>query len=342
MNNYKAVLFEQIGAIAFITLNKPEKLNALTYDMIIKIQEKLEHWANDSSIYAVVIKSSCPRAFCAGGDIKAMAILTQQNNYDLITEFFRAEYHLNLTIAQYPKPYIALIDNIVFGGGAGISLHGSHPIVTQNTTFAMPETAIGYFPDIGATFFLNKVGNYGLYLGLIGARINGADLLALGLVKDYIPSHLLDEFIARLIATNNIEQAIKSTSVQMPPPSELVEQKQIIDRLFSAATIDEFMVRLQNDSSSLAKEIIKKISLFSPHSLKVTWQQLRGGTGLGIAAALQCELKLGINMVKYPDFYEGIRAILIDRDNKPKWQPADLCDVTPEMVNAMFTDPIAC
>ncbi len=327
------LLVERRGAVALVTLNRPEALNALTAAMCREFHHLLDDWAVDPGIACVVVKGMGDRAFCAGGDIRA--IYDGERGGQGEGDFFRDEYTLVHRVHRFPKPYIALIDGIVMGGGAGISINGSDRIVTERSLFAMPETGIGLFPDVGATRFLSRCpGRIGLYLGLTGTRLKAADMLHAGIATDYVPSDRLDALIGNLAAGGDVETAIRGV-VADAGSSSLAERQAGIDSCFAESRVEDIVENLRREEEDWARDALKAMERASPTSLKISLRQLsRGATD--IEEALVLEYRMTRHILKSWDFFEGIRAQVVDKDRAPKWRPAALQDVTDRMVDAYF------
>jgi enoyl-CoA hydratase len=330
------IRFAVEGGVAFVTLARPKALNALTLEMIRAFYARLRVWATDPAIRAVVIDGEGDRAFCAGGDVRAVYDSVKTRPSDLNRVFFSEEYRLNRLIHRLPKPYVALIDGITFGGGLGLSVHGARRIATERTLAGMPETAIGLFPDIGATWFLNRCpGRLGLYLALTGARIRAADALLAGFATHYAPSTALDGFKRDLAAGADVDAAIASIATD-PGPAPLAAHRAAIDRLFAGDTVEAILAALEADGSDWARATRKDLATKSPTSLKVTFEQLRRGAGLAIEEVLVMEYRMTQAFMAGHDFFEGIRALLVDKDQSPKWKPATLAEVTAADVARYF------
>lgn len=332
------------GAIGHILLNRPKALNALTLGMVDVISPALDAWAADPAIKAVVIRGAGDRAFCAGGDVRAVwdagrARQQGQGDGSLTRAFFGGEYRLNRKIKRFPKPYIALMDGITMGGGVGLSVHGSHRVVTEKTLLAMPETGIGLFPDVGGTWFLPRLpGRLGLYLGLTGARVTAADLLYAGIATHSAASASLDEIEAALANADDVEQVLASHAVPMGEPA-LAGHRAMIDECFDAPDMEGILAALLSQGSGWADKVAETILSMSPTSLKVTFEQLRRGAELDFDDCMRLEYRMTQAVMDGHDFYEGIRAVLVDKDKSPKWRPARLVDVKPADVAAYFAVP---
>lgn len=338
------VLFEEMkgkgGDLGIIILNRPTVLNSLNYEMILLMAAQLKEWAAAAHIKAVVIKAVEGRAFCAGGDLRLLYERRALND-PAATRFFEEEYQLNRLIYHYPKPYIAFLDGITMGGGVGISLHGSHRIATERLLFAMPETGIGFFPDVGGTHFLPRLpGKVGYYLGLTGARIKTDDSVAIGLATHKVPSSALPTLLNQL-ANNHLTNhaavsAIIDSFTVTAVESSLLQHQVMIDHCFDAIHMEDIIENLNATHSAISVEILKMLQSKSPTSLKVTLSALIRGHQLDFDAAMEQELNLTKHFCAQHDFMEGIRALIIDKDQLPVWQPAKLEGVTARLVENYF------
>jgi len=338
MSDSAEVMLEERGRLGVITLNKPQALNALSLTMIEAMEPQLHAWAGDDAIAAVVIQGAGERAFCAGGDIRE---LYDKRGTDFGPTYYRAEYTQNVTIFNYPKPYIALMDGVVMGGGVGVSVHGSHRVVTERTLFAMPETGIGLFPDIGASWFLPRCpGEIGMYLGLTGYRMRAADCLYAGIGDVYIPSDRFDAMFDALANTTSDAAVISAVLAELsgdPGPDKLAAHRAEIDRCFSATSVEAILARLAAEGSAWADETAQIIGSKSPTSLKVTFRQLRTGPGLQrFEDVMQMEYRIADRCFRGHDLFEGIRAVVIDKDGAPRWSPAELAGVGETDVDEYF------
>lgn len=337
------ILFSQEGQLGMVTLNRAKALNALTLDMILALQRQLTAWQDDDNVRAIVLQSNSENVFCAGGDIRSLHQAGRLNGSSQM-QFFWHEYRLNHFIHHYPKPYISLIDGMVMGGGVGISLHGSHPLATENLVFSMPETGIGFFPDIGASYLLTRCPGFsGLYLGLTGNRIGAVDAFNVGLVKQIIPAQNLAAFVTSLQHVDMSQDAFKAvdTCVHEHRLRENLQQpsqfKPAIDHCFVQPTVEGIFKELEQEGSVWATSIENSLSQKSPLSLKVTFAQLQQAKGLSLGDCLQMDYNLVSHFIKGSDFYEGVRALIIDKDKQPKWNPASIDQVSEEMVAKYFT-----
>jgi len=345
MNPTSEIIFENLpgnqGNLGVITLNRPKALNAINTAMTIALYQQLKCWEHDSAIKAVIIKGNGEKAFCAGGDIKEIYEHQQKTGKPLI-EFFWHEYRLNYYLANYPKPYIALMDGITMGGGAGISVHGCYRIATERTVFAMPETSIGFFPDVGGSYFLSRCpGQTGVYLALTSTRIQAADTQYLGLTDYYIHSTKLTALIQALLEhlePTLIANIFKDFCENTASPALAID-RQFIDECFSFNSVEEIICALKKHSDNGCQETANLLLSKSPTSLKITLEQLRRGTKLDLADCLRMEYRLVNQVLQAHDFYEGVRATLIDKDNQPKWQPKELANISVNSIDEYFAAP---
>ena len=329
-----SVIASREGRIGRILLNRPKALNALDLPMIAAIAAALAEWRDDPSVHAVVIDSASDRAFCAGGDIRAIRTHAVAGDAAEIEKFFAEEYALNAAIAEYPKPYIALIDGICMGGGIGVSVHGRVRVATEAALFAMPETAIGMFPDIGATFFLPRLpGELGMFLGLTGTRVAGADSVHAGLATHFVPREALPALRAAL--PHEGVEAVAEYSRTLPAFS-LAPYRDAIDHCFSAPTVPEILRRLTALALPWADEVLATLAGMSPAALSWSLAAIRRGATLDLRAALAAELRLTRHVTRHPDFAEGVRAMVVDKDRKPRWSPPSVDDVDPAAIAAML------
>jgi enoyl-CoA hydratase len=311
------------GGAGVIELDRPQALNALDLTMIRLITQALEEWRHDDAVRSVVIRSTSPKAFCSGGDIRAVRAAALRGDETAVTGYFSAEYALNAMIARYPKPYTALIDGYAMGGGLGISVHGSARVVTERASLAMPETSIGFFPDIGASYFLPRLpGALGRYLGLTGARIPGAAAVACGLATHYVPAAELPALEAALTDEGD-PAAPLARYATAAPPSELSAHLAAVERCFTAPDLDELWARLEaeDEDREWADATLESLRRASPASLAITFGLLDRGARAGLEECLADELALARTTAFTADFAEGVRAALVDKDRKPTWSP---------------------
>lgn len=328
------------GNVAEIVLDRPKALNALDSSMIRDMYAALTRWRDDDAITAVLVTSASERAFCAGGDIKSVRQSALDRDHNAVHAFFETEYQLNALIANYPKPYVALIDGHAMGGGLGISVHGSVRVVTEKAALAMPETAIGFFPDIGASYFLPRLtGATGMYLGLTGARASAADAVFSGLATHFVPSDKLGALADDLRAASSAADvdAVLSRHTTEAPASDLEDQLAEIDRVFGSGTITDMVARLTGDDE-WTKQTREALTTLAPSSLWITAELVRRGADLSLRQCLDLELALGAEVTRNADFIEGVRAVLVDKDRNPSWNPPSIDDIDAEAIEALFTE----
>ena len=321
------------GRIGRLQLNRPAALNALNTEMIAALSEALLAWRHDPHIHAVVIEGLGGRAFCAGGDIRAIREAALAGDAASVEAFFAAEYRLNRLIAEYGKPYVALIDGVCMGGGIGVSVHGAFRVVTESALLAMPETGIALFPDVGASFLLPRLpGALGYFLGLTGTRLNGADAVHAGFATHFVPKAQLPALSAAL-AKDGVGAIAEFTAAL--PPFALADQRAAIDRCFSADTVADILVRLEEEGE-WGQAAIATLRGASPSSLLWSFGIMRRGANHTLAESLDAELRLTRRVTAHPDFAEGVRAMIIDKDRTPRWSPARLEEVDRAAIEAML------
>jgi enoyl-CoA hydratase len=348
MSDADDILFAFEGGVGTVTLNRPHALNAFTLAMYRRFAPMLRQWADDPAVHAVVIAGAGERAFCAGGDVRAVYEAGKGISGDpsFTSVFFAEEYRILPLIHHYPKPYIALIDGITMGGGAGVSVNGAYRAATERTMFAMPETGIGLFPDVGATRFLNLCpGHIGRYLGLTGARLGAADAVYSGFATHFVPSGSLPELCAALTGTlwKSGEEFAQAEAVLArfnadPGPPPLGVRRAAIDRCFGHETVEAILDALQSETADpdWAAQTRAILLTKSPTSLRITLRQLVLGQGFDLEEALRLEYRMTQHVMAAHDFYEGVRAALVDKDQKPRWQPASLAEIDERAVEAYF------
>ena len=338
------ILFSREGGLARVTLNRPKALNALSQPMALALDVWLKEWQCDDSVQAVAILG-CAREdgvvpFCSGGDIRSLYQQLDDPERKFAITFYEQEYRLNTLVFRFPKSYVSLIDGVVMGGGVGISFHGSHRVMSEKALFAMPETGIGLFPDVGATYFLPRCpGRMGLYMGLTGARIGVADALYLGLATHHVPSARLAEFDAALGSVGGNIDGVLGAFASDPGEAPLAAQQEAVDRCFAGASVEAILDNLAAEGTEWAKQTIALLLEKSPTSLKITYRQLTQFNDLDFEAAMEVEYRMAIRCNFSHEFYEGIRAQIIDKDRQPKWQPARLEDVGADLVESYFQAP---
>ncbi len=332
--NETSVVATRQGRIGHLLLNRPKALNALDQAMIRGMAAALDTWRDDHAVQAVLVEGAGGRAFCAGGDIRAIRDYALAGDTSAIEAFFSEEYDLNAAIAAYPKPYVSLIDGVCMGGGIGLSVHGRMCITTEAGLFAMPETIIALFPDVGGSYALPRMpGALGMYLGLTGARLQGADAVHAGLATHLVARADLDALRAAIVADG---AAAVAGFAQALPAFSLAPHRAAIDHCFGADSVAEVIARLEADGGDWAAGALKELRAVSPSSLLWTFEIIRRGAALSLRAALDEELRLTRRVAVHPDFIEGVRAALVDKDRSPKWNPARVEDVDPAAIAAMF------
>ena len=328
------ILFERRGAAGLITLNRPAALNALTHGMVLAMREKLEAWATDPDVAAIVVRGAGERAFCAGGDIRAIASSGSAGTA-YARDFWRDEYILNAMIKHYPKPYVALIHGIVMGGGVGVSVHGQYRVASETTLFAMPETGIGFFPDVGGSYFLPRCpGEIGMYLALTGARLKVDDTRYVGFATHMAPQTGWDNFIGAFAEGAAPDDVLAQYAAKSSAP--LSEFRAVIDKTFAAGSVEAILAGLDAESGEWPHETAATIRSKSPTSLKLTFRQMRAGKALSFDDCMRMEYRMSSRILAGTDFAEGVRAVIVDKDNAPKWNPATLAEVTDDAIAAYF------
>jgi enoyl-CoA hydratase len=324
------------GAAGRITVNRPKALNSLTLDMVHSFTRALDGWKNDDAVSVIVIDGAGTRGLCAGGDIRAL-LESGSRNDGMAETFWRDEYKLNAAIGSYPKPVVAFMDGIVMGGGVGISAHASCRVVTEKTMLAMPEVGIGLLPDVGGTWLLSHApGELGTYLALTGSRIGGADAILAGLADYFVQSERLPELAKALAETGDVEAVVKSFASD-PGPAPLAEKAAAIDVMFGHDTVEQILETARTSSDDWAVKTAAEVEAKSPTSLKVTLAALRRARTLdSLEDCLTVEFRIISRMFDAPDFREGVRAAVIDKDQSPRWQPASLSEVSEAAVSAHF------
>lgn len=332
------VVFEKRGLAGIATLNRPQAMNALNRGMCVALHRQLDEWANDDAVKVVIVRGEGDRAFCAGGDVVGLYEAGKAGSSDW-ENFFADEYRMNLAIGTFAKPYVALIDGVTMGGGVGISIHAPYRVATERTLFAMPETGIGLIPDVGGTHALPRFpGELGAFLGLTGARLKAADCLYAGIATHHVASSLVPVIVDAL-ADGGAVDAVLAGAHADPGPPPLADVRTEIDKHFAFDTVEEIMASLSM-GSEWAEGQRDHLMKMSPTSMKLTLRALRQGKNDDLAGCLRREYRIVSAIKEGEDFYEGVRAQLIDKDRKPRWRPAALRDVEPPMVDNYFAPPI--
>jgi len=336
------ILFSQKGSVGLVTLNRPKALNALTHEMCLALDAQLKLWGEEDTIKAVLVEGTGDRAFCAGGDIIKL-YEEGRKGADYPYHFYRDEYLLNARIKHFRKPYISLIDGIVMGGGVGVSVHGSHRIATERTLFAMPESGIGLFPDVGGSYFLPRCpGETGMYIGLTGARLKADDAVFVGIANAYIHSEKLGALKIALISAEysddvygDIDDIIFKFS-DHPGDAPIVERLNQIGRHFGQDSVEAIIKSLQEDGDDWCLKTAYMLLTKSPTSMKISYKELRRGQHLTFDDCMRMEYRMVNRVIAGVDFYEGTRAAVVHKDQKPVWVPPTLEEVSDANVDAYF------
>jgi enoyl-CoA hydratase len=322
-----------------ITLNRPQALNAITLDMAVAMTGFMRAWAEDPAVAVVLLDGAGGRAFAAGGDIRALYDAAKAGGA-LPAQFWATEYRLNVRIARYPKPVVAIMDGLVMGGGVGLSAYASHRVVTERSAVAMPEVGIGYFPDVGVSFPLARApGQVGTHVALTGERLNGADAIYCGLADIHVPAAAINNIAAALADCRSAEEVDAQLDRLAAPPSpgRLTVARPWIDCCYRADDIETIIDRLQHDEAGDAAKARDAIRKASPTSLKITLRNIRAALSFQkLEQSFAQDYRLSLNCVAGHDFMEGIRAAIVDKDRNPSWRPAKIEDVTPEIVDRHF------
>ena len=334
------IIARKTGHVGRITLNRPKALNALTHGMCLAMIEALEAWREDDEVRAIIVDGAGEKGFCAGGDILKLHDSGKAGNDDAWL-FWRDEYRLNTLIFHYPKPYVALIDGITMGGGVGVSVHGSHRVAGDRTMFAMPETGIGFHPDVGGAYFLPRLaGEIGTWMGLTGARLKAADSVASGLATHYCPTSQYEDLLKALeTADLSDEDALEVLLEEFsgdPGDSELAHTRGLIDAAFTGNRVEEIIARIEGAGDSWSQKQAKVLAFKSPTALKLTLAALRKGSNLSFEDVMRQDLRASVWCLKGKDFYEGVRAVIIDKDNAPVWDPSVLASVNDNDIASAF------
>ncbi|MXP62528.1 enoyl-CoA hydratase/isomerase family protein [Roseomonas sp. M0104] len=319
------------GAVGRLLMNRPRALNALDLAMIDGMAAAIAAWREDPSLRLVLLEGAGGRAFCAGGDVRRVREQVLAGDHAAVEAFFSHEYGVNGGIAAFPRPWVSLIDGVCMGGGIGVAVHGSHRIVTEHAMLAMPETAIALFPDVGTSYVLPRLaGGLGRWLALTGARLNGAEAVEAGLATHFVPRERLEALRAALLAEGDAK--VVERFAEPVAPGRIAALRPAIDRCFAhdtRAAIESALRKEDSDKESSdkegsgwAREQLAILEHVSPTSVAVTLELLRRGATLPLPACLEMELSLTRGVTRHPDFAEGVRAVLVDKDNAPRWQPA--------------------
>jgi enoyl-CoA hydratase len=325
------ILFERRGVAGIVTLNRPKALNAVTHDMVRALARQLRAWEGDAAVTRVIIRAEGERAFSAGGDIRALYELGRAGRLQEMLTFWRDEYPLNATIKRYPKPYVALIDGIVMGGGVGVSVNGSHRVAGDRFAFAMPEVGIGFFPDVGATWFLPRMpGELGTWVALTGDRLRTADAIATGVATHHVRSDRFADLTDALCGNVSLDATLAAFA-EAAGEGAMSGKRGAIDRLFAGDRVEDILLRLDAEEGidrDFASATAAAIRVKSPLSLKIALAQVRSGKAWSFEDCMRAEFRIVSRIVHGHDFYEGVRAVIVDKDNAPRWEPAVLSGIT--------------
>ena len=343
------IRFDRRGVAGIVTLDRPAALNAVTLAMVRLLAAQLEAWRHDGAVSRVIVTAAGSRAFSAGGDLRQIYEAGRAERQQDSIAFWREEYSLNAAIKRYPKPYVALIDGLVMGGGVGVSVHGSHRVAGDHFAFAMPEVGIGFFPDVGATWFLPRLpGEVGTYCALTGERLDAADGVATGVATHRVDSGSFGELADALCGAVSVDAILAAFSSTASRPAgeksggPVMAGSAAIDRIFAAPTVEDIVRRLEAESSTgsgdaqWARATAAAIRAKAPLSLKIALEQMRRGRNWSFEECMTAEFRIVSRVAYGEDFYEGIRAVIIDKDNRARWRPATLAEVTDETVARHF------
>jgi enoyl-CoA hydratase len=342
MTSEPEILFERRGTAGIVTLNRPKALNAVTLIMVRALRQQLDAWRNDPAVTRVIITGAGGRAFSAGGDLRQVYELARSGRQEEALVYWREEYALNSVIKHYPKPYVALLDGIVMGGGVGVSVHGSHRLAGDKFLFAMPEVAIGFFPDVGATWFLPRMpGELGTFCAVTGERLGSADAVSSGIATHRVSSGDIPKLIDALCEETPVDQVVAAHAgaAEVGP---VAARRAVIDRAFAADTSEDILANLDREASGgqpdaqWAEATAATIRSRSPTSVKLALAQVRWAHARSFAECMGAEFRIVSRIVYDHDFFEGVRALLIDKDNQPRWQPATLAEVADKDIERYF------
>jgi enoyl-CoA hydratase len=334
------VLIEQRGCAGIITLNRPKQLNALSHVMVKIIYPQMLAWRDDASITRIIIRGSGEKAFCAGGDIRVLYDRGKAEQFDEVLPFWREEYALNHLLKFYPKPVVALLNGIVMGGGVGLSIHGSHRVGTERLKFAMPEVGIGFFPDVGASYFLPRLKHHvGAYLATTGAMIGLGDAMDLGLTTHAVESGRINDLVDALTSSDPVDATLARFAIVDLPSAPLSEHYTMIADVFQEQSITAIIALLGQmalGGSLFAAKTLDAMHQKSPMSMAIALRQVNLGASMNFVEVMQMEYRIVSRIIRGHDFYEGVRAVIVDKDNLPNWKPSLINDVTEDIIAAHF------
>ena len=337
MSTADELIVRREGAAGFLSLNRPKAIHALTVEMDHAMTEALLAWRDDAEVKVVILDHAEGRGFCAGGDVNLVRQSALTDGGERGRKFFYEEYQLNHLMFTYPKPIVAFIDGITMGGGVGISQPAAFRVATENTRFAMPETGIGLFPDVGGGWYLSRLqGRLGQFLALTGARLDGSECVWTGLATHYLPSDQLAEAKARIAAGRDIARVLTALSIT-PPEPRIANNAQAIAKHFASDRLEDILASLEEDDSDWAAKELATLRLKSPQACKVALRQLAEAAKLdSFEANMALEYRIAARTLMLPDFAEGVRAVLVDKDNSPQWNPATPEGVTDDLLDSIF------
>ncbi len=335
------ILFHRDGHAGIVTLNRPKALNALTHEMVRALTARLKAWSEDDAIRLVIMTAAGEKAFCAGGDIRKVHDMGRAGDPEQ-NLFFAEEYRLNAYLKRYPKPIVSLLDGIVMGGGVGLSVHGSHRVGGERLTFAMPETSIGFFPDVGGSYILSRMpARTGVYAALTSARLKLADAYWTGIVTHPVRSSDMAQIRSALCEADDVDAVLSRFTID-PGPAPLSAHAKTIERVFSHAAVSEIIKALSTETGAaqdFCASALEAMTSKSPMSLAISLKEIRRGEALELDECMVMEYRILTRILQGSDFYEGVRAVLIDKDNAPKWSPATLEEVSADALEAHFHEP---
>ena len=336
MTSADDIIFDRRGAAGIVTLNRPKALNAVTHGMVRALHAQLEAWAHDAAVTRVIVTAAGERAFSAGGDLRHLYDLGRAGRQKEALVFWREEYQLNAAIKRYPKPYVSLIDGIVMGGGVGVAVHGSQGGAGDKFLFAMPEVGIGFFPDVGATWFLPRMpGEIGTYCGLTGERFRTTDGVAAGVATHHVRSDRFGD-LAEALCGNVSVDATLAAFAEPRAEGPIMAQRAVIDRVFAGESVEAILGALDAEGSDWARATATTLRAKCPRSLKIALAQVRRGREWDFEACMRAEFRIVSRIVHGEDFYEGVRAVIVDKDNAPVWRPGRLEDISEAEVERHF------
>lgn len=335
------VRIERRARAGVILLDRPRALNALDTDMVRDIKAGLTDFLDQPAVSRVLLTSTSPKAFCAGGDIRRIQQLASAGELAEAMEFFLTEYPVNLLVSRYPKPYVSLIDGICMGGGMGLSVHGRYRVVTERASFAMPETLIGFFPDIGGTYFLPRLPDHiGTCLGLTGLRISAGDAVRAGLATHFVNSAALPDLTDELCRSPRLVEEILDSFAEEPPAGPFDENRDAIDRCFSRPDLAAIERALEAEGLPWCLKALESLRRTSPSSAEITLEMLGWGAERPLAACLDRELAFAEAFIQSPDFVEGVRAALVEKDQSPRWSPDNAGLIRQRLGERLYSDPL--